>query len=253
MENDKILRLCVLATSLTQVISPAISSFSGGNDDSTNSNTQITPAGYTFAIWGIITLLSAIYGIYQYLPLRKNKELHLKIAPRLILIYVLFSSWLFAAQKDWLIITVIIFVTMFWNLRKVFEIIIPNKNQLLPIEKIILEGQIGLYFGWSTIAIFANLGSAIKFYGVSDTGVSGIIWQTVLLSGALINAVIGAYKFRLNAFYIGTIFWAFLGILIGLNDEMDRISLQIITSILIVVFVAFLWKFMKQLFPKTQS
>jgi benzodiazapine receptor len=37
--------------------------------------TLITPAGYTFSIWGIIYTLLGIFVIYQALPSQKNKYL----------------------------------------------------------------------------------------------------------------------------------------------------------------------------------
>ncbi len=241
MKKNKLLRLLVLMTSITQIISPALSSFTG--EENNNQDVQITPAGYTFVIWVAITSLAFVYGVFQMLPNRKNEPLHLRIAPNLIFTYLLFSLWLFVAQKDWLALTVIIFGSMFYNLLKVFEAIIQNKEELSPLEKVILEGQIGLYFGWSSIAIFANTGAALKFYGLSDLGTQGIIWQSILLIGALINTMYWLYKTKANYFYGGTILWAFIGIFFGLRGVSDTAFLQIVTITAVCVFSGAFYRF----------
>jgi hypothetical protein len=246
MKKNILFRSLVLITSMTQIISPVLSTFTG--NERQNTNPQITPAGYTFGIWGVITLLAFMYGIFQILPKRKNEELHLAIAPKLIITYLLFSLWLFAAQKEWLIITVIVFVSMFLILRSIFEKIISHKNNFSLFEKIVLEGQVGLYLGWSTVAIFANLASAIKFYGTADVGIFGVIWQALILSLALINAMFGIYKFQFNYIYIGTILWAFVGIFFGLNDEVSKSILQPIVISLIIILLIFLYKFRSKMY-----
>ena len=243
MNKAKLLHWFVLLTSITQIVSPLLSSFSG--NDNQRKDALITPAGYTFAIWGVITLLSLIYGIFQIFPNQKNEQLHLKIAPRLIATYLFFSLWLFSAQGYWLVATVIIFVAMFLNLRIVFESILQQKGKLSSMEKVILEGQIGLYFGWSSIAIFANIAAALKFYGLSDLGISGTIWQSLILCCGLANTIYCLHKTKANYFYGGTIIWAFVGIFFGLRGESDTVFLQIVTISALCAFLSFFYKFNK--------
>jgi hypothetical protein len=82
-----------------------------------------------------------------------------------------------------------------------------------------MEAQFGLYVGWCTIAFFANTGAALKFYGYSDLGTNGIIWQTILLILAFLNSIYGIYKTNTNYFFAGTILWAFVAIHIDLVQE----------------------------------
>jgi hypothetical protein len=240
VSNHIILKLGVLLTSITQVASPFLFPF-GKNSNIDNSNPQITPAGYTFAIWGLITLLALGYGIYQALPQRKNAALHKQISMPLIGLYTLFSLWLLAAQRAWLIITVIIFIMMFVLAFIAFQRVLRSQAALTLTEKILLEAQVGIYLGWCTIAIFANAGAAIKFYGFSDLGASGLIWQSVLLIGALSNAIYGLYKSKANLFLGATFIWAFIGIYVGLSNRVNTTALQtIVFFALAVVFFGLL-------------
>lgn len=242
-------KLILLIVSITQIISPAFSSFENGTD-ANNTDPQFTPAGYTFAIWGVITFLALCYGIYQILPNRKNEALHQQINAKLIILYLLFSAWLFAYTQDWIIFTVIIFLGMFYFAYSVFQQIIPQRNQLTKYEKLFLEAQVGLYLGWSSFAIFANTGAALKFYGISDLGTSGVIWQTILLTGALINTTFILYKTKANYFYGGTIIWAFVGVFFGLRGESDTVFLQIATIIALCTFSVVFYRFREQIIKK---
>ena len=232
-------KIVFLVVSITPFISPVFSSFDG-NNTANNADIQITPAGYTFAIWGIIILLGVIYGIYQALPNRKNEILHQSIATKLMIVYILFSFWLITAGKNWLILTFIIFVTMFFLLFFTFQQILASKSSLTIYEKIFLEAQVGIYLGWSTVAIFANLGSVLKYYGLSDIGLIGTIWQMILLVFALFNGIFGLYKTKSNYFLLGAILWAFVGVFFGLRNEINTTFLQVVVVLaIIIVFTVF--------------
>jgi hypothetical protein len=238
LNKQFILRLTVFVLSVTQVLTPLFSSFNT-NQRQNNFDPPITPAGYTFAVWGVITLLGLCYGIYQLLPNRTSVDLHQKVAVRLCVVYVLFSLWLFAASKDWLWVTVIIFVIMFGLLFTLFRFIHENKQQLTLADKILLEGQIGIYLGWSTIAIFANTASALAYYGVLTMGNMGTVIQTVLLILALLNGIYGSSKTEGNYFLSSTILWALIGIFFGIRQNNNTIFLQIVVISAIIIFVAY--------------
>jgi translocator protein len=241
MKKNKFLQIGVLIASLIQIISPAFSSFKNGSDPN-NTDPQFTPAGYTFGIWGVITFLAVCHGIYQLLPSRKNVTLHQQLAYKLILLYLLFAFWILAYTKDWIIMTVIIFLGMFFLAYFSFQQILSNRDSLTIYEKISLEAQIGFYLGWSSIAIFANTGAALKFYGLSDLGTTGIIWQILLLSAALINATYVLYKTKANYFFAATIIWAFVGIFFGLRGETNTVFLQVISILALAIFLLIFFK-----------
>lgn len=250
MNKDLILRLTVFLLSITQVLSPVFSSFSD-NQSKNNFDPPITPAGYTFAVWGIITLLGLCYGIYQLLPNRTSEALHQKVATRISVVYILFSLWLFAASKDWLWISVAIFILMFGLLFMLFQVIQQNKQRLTFADKLLLEGQLGIYLGWSTIAIFANTASALAYYDILRLGGNGVIIQSTLLVFALANSVYGIAKTNGNYFFSSTIIWAFIGVFVGLRQNTNTEILQIVVIGAILVFVTFL-VFNKLKFTKTK-
>lgn len=239
MTKELIVRLIVFALSITQILSPVFSSFND-NQRKNNFDPPITPAGYTFAVWGIITLLGLCYGIYQLLPNRPAADLHQKVAKILCMVYILFSVWLFAASKEWLWTTVIIFASMFCLLFMLFQHIQENRQQLTLADKILLEGQVGIYLGWTTIAIFANTASALAYYNILTMNTMGVVIQSVLLILALLNGIYGISKTNGNYFLSVTILWAFLGVFFGLRQYSNTAILQIIVTVAILIFVFYL-------------
>ena len=238
MNKETILRIAVFTLSLTQTLAPVFSSFND-NQSKNNFDPPITPAGYTFAVWGIITLLGLCYGIYQLLPNRTSADLHQKAAKILCVVYTLFSVWLFAASRNWLWTTVLIFVAMFVLLFMLFKLIQENKQQPTLADKILLEGQVGIYLGWCTVAIFANTASALSYYGVLTMGNSGVVIQAILLIFALLNGMSVSSKTNGNYFLSATILWAFVGVFLGLRQNSNTTILQIVVFAAILVFVSY--------------
>lgn len=255
--NRRLLKGAVLLTSLTQALSPLLSSLNDRNSFGQVQYTdpKITPAGYAFAVWGFITTLSWLYGFYQLGRGRKNEALHLQVAPWLIGIYLCFSLWLFAAERQWLIATVLIFVAMYFLLAKILRYCLAKYSQLTFADKILLAAQIGIYAGWTAVAIFANSASTIKYYGFSDSGTTGLTWQAVLLFLATINILIGIHLFNGYLPFILTTLWAVVGIYVGLQDENDVEILKVLTLFLgaAVVTYAVGYKYKQSKLPSNLS
>lgn len=243
----KNLSLWVLLTSILQFVSPGISVLVNGQSNFNNDDPMITPAGYAFIVWGLITFLGLGYGIYQFTSKSPNQALFADIGFNLCVVYTLFAVWLIAAGRDWLILTVIIFVVMFYFLTLVFGKVLQNYSQLTLIEKGLLYGQIAVYVGWATIAIFANTASAIKFYGVSDLGQTGMIWQALILLSALANAIFWLNKFDGSVPYALTIIWALVGVYMGLLRFEDTAALKIISLSAVVIVIGLVFYYNKGL------
>jgi translocator protein len=67
-----------------------------------------TPAGYVFAIWGVIYLLLLGYVIYQALPAQRENPLLQKIAPWFILNTLANTVWIFFWHYQLIPITVLL-------------------------------------------------------------------------------------------------------------------------------------------------
>ena len=232
-------RVLVLATALLQALSPLLFRLSGSPGlEGESSGPAITPAGYAFIVWGAITGLAFAYGVYQVFP-RKNQTLFRQISLPLSAVYGGFSLWLLAASQQWLWATVVIFGGMLFFLWRAYDRVIAGRIALSPVEVVLLAGQLGLYTGWTSIAVFANLAAALKNAGLSDVGSTGMLWQGLLLLGATLNGLYGIRRSGGSLFYTATVLWAFVGVLIGLNRLEGTQVLQVCTGIAIAATVSF--------------
>lgn len=211
------IRITVLVLALSQPVFAYLSTIGKSSSliETTLTDPIITPAGYAFSIWAVITFGSVCYGIYQVLPTRRNSALYDKIAPYTIATFIGFSAWLYVAQQDWLFTTVAILTVMnicLW--KSLFHISRVSRQKRFSVsEEVIVHGSLGLYAGWTTIAVFANLASTLALRGfVSPLDIG---WQALVLVLTLIIALLGIYIMRYSLTYILAILWAFISITIG--------------------------------------
>ncbi len=223
-------KILLFLTALSQLVSPYISNFSGGGNFQ---ELLITPAGYTFAIWGAITVFSFIFATYHLFFDKKffTKNFYLSLS----LVYILFTVWLLVAERNWLFLTVLVFIPMYFALLKAFkEFIFSHKLENFW-DKIFLQGGIGMYVGWTTIAIILNLGVWIFSLGFDIYSKLGIVLQIILVVLATANAVNILRKFKYNIVLFGTFWWAFVGLLVGLYGRSGTGNLIVLTLICVAV------------------
>jgi len=106
------------------------------------------PAGYAFAIWGLIYALLAIYVVYQ--CLQKQDILTTRINRFFIFNALFNASWLFAWHYDVIWLSVIIMLGLLITLIKIADIL--RQSALTPKERLMVRLPFSIYFGWITVA-----------------------------------------------------------------------------------------------------
>ena len=224
-------KILLFLTALSELVSPYISNFSGGGNFQ---QLLITPAGYTFAIWGAITIFSFIFATYHLFF--DKKTFSNKFYLYLYLVYILFTVWLLVAERSWLGLTVLVFIPMYYSLLKAWEEVIYHHKLQNFWDKAFLQGGLGMYVGWTTIAIVLNIGVWLFSFGVDNYSEIGLLLQTLLIVGATSNAIFVLRKYKYNIVLFGTFWWAFVGLLVGLLGRAGTGNLIVVT----LVAVAFL-------------
>ncbi len=111
-KNSRVLRYAnIIAFILTVAINGLAGSttFIGGQNTAAVSDkypTLITPAGYVFAIWGIIYLLLGIFVVYQALPRERGSDYVSKIGWLFVLSSIVNIAWIFVWQYEYLAVSV---------------------------------------------------------------------------------------------------------------------------------------------------
>lgn len=225
----------VFILSIGQIL---MSYFGGFEGEETFAGPIITPAGYAFAIWGVITLGCVIYGMYQLLPKQRTNKLYEQMALPLLITFSGFILWIYAATRNWLWATVVIFVTMLISLWWAYSYILKSKQKFNLIENILMKGTFGLYIGWATVATVINAVTALSFYGYIYPDTRTIPVYIIVLLVALGNSLFGLRKIEYNVYYFVTIIWAFFAVAVRTFEQnsivLSLISLSAIGVVIIV-------------------
>ncbi len=169
----------------------------------------ITPAGYAFAIWGLIYIGLIAYSIYQVLPAQRHDAILAKV------------SWGVIGACACQIIWLYVFLTFhfWWSVLFMLGIGVclafayVQTRLARPTRKVrwLLQAPISVYFGWITIAAVVNVSGAllVSFVGPGETSLSTVsAGSTLVMMGisAAITALV-ALKYD-DATYPAVAVWA---------------------------------------------
>ncbi|MET8299104.1 hypothetical protein ABZW02_34470, partial [Streptomyces sp. NPDC005180] len=147
-----------------------------------------------------------------------NRAVRDALAAPLTVVFAGFSCWLAAAEIEPVWATVAIFAVMIAGLLRAMSIAMRYRRTIAGwpgMPRHLLWWMLGIYTGWSTIAIWVNLTTAFVGSGAPSTGPVGIVGQMAVLAGATATAVTilrwanGLLPYTLAAL------WALLGAVFG--------------------------------------
>jgi hypothetical protein len=207
--------LTTLILTLTFVVSPALTSpFSGFRSDQLpipQIDPPVQPAGYAFAIWGLIygwLVVSAVFGVWKR---RDDPDWTAARAPLMISLAV-GTPWLAIANASAVWATVTIFIMA---AGAIFALIRAPQSDMWWFKV-----PVGIYAGWLTAASFVSLGSTAAGYGIL-TGQLG--WAYIGILGAL--AVATPVLLRTGAPSYGlTVIWALVAIIVANAADIWTVS-----------------------------
>lgn len=173
------------------------------------------PAGFTFAIWGVIYLLLLGYTIYQLGIFQKEKVI--AKSDLLCSIGILFSissianscwifAWHFRSSSLSLLLILVILICLILIMQKL-------KNECLSrTEKIWIRLPFSIYFGWITVATIANATAFLVDVKWNGFGIDAAIWTAIILLVGVLIAVTTMMKLKDPAYGL-VVIWAYIGIL----------------------------------------
>ena len=197
--------------------------------------TLVTPAGYVFAIWGIIYVLLLAFVIYQALPSQKDKLFQKQIGLIFILSSLLNCVWLFLWQYDFITESVIVMFALLASLIAIYLRLNIGKAKVSLKEKLLVHLPFSVYLGWITIAAIANVASALVSANWGGFGLSPEIWAVTVLTVALVITLAVIVK-RRDIAYSLVIVWALGGIAVKQNTSQNVVTTAEI-AIGVILFV----------------
>jgi benzodiazapine receptor len=229
----------IIAFVLTVIVNSLAGSTTliGGKTTADISNlypTLITPAGYVFAIWGVIYILLGIFVVYQALPSEKGREYQNKISWLFILSSLLNVIWLFLWQNEILSLSVVVMFLLLVSLIVIYLRLNIGKSTTSLREKLAVHLPFSVYLGWITIASIANVAAFLVSIGWDGFGISLETWAILIIIVSLL-ITLTVVTMRKDIAYALVIVWALLGIAANQSGNPNIVSTTEASVVIAVV------------------
>lgn len=203
-----------------------------------NSNpTLVTPAGFTFAIWGLIYLLLGVFVVYQLLVRPRPRSSHGRIGWLFVLSAVFNIAWLFTWQYEQLVVSVVVMLPLLITLIAIYRRLGVGKGSVGWTERLAVQLPFGVYLGWITVATVANVSAALVSIGWDGFGIAPETWAIAVLLLVLVITVTMAFD-RRDVAYGAAIVWALVGIAANQGDNDTIVAATVVSAAVIVVAYA---------------
>lgn len=197
------------------------------------------PAGITFAIWGLIYLLLALFTFYQLGIINKNDEISTELLNKVGILFSISSIantiWIFTWHYQVIWLSIVFMLVILISLIKIVNAI--KEEKLSSKEKFFVKLPFSIYFGWITVATIANTTTLLVSLNFKGFGISETIWTVLII---IIGAIIGIITLLRNRdyFYGLVIIWAYFGIIIKHTTVFNSMyPAVVITAIISIVFL----------------
>lgn len=185
--------------------------------------TLFTPAGITFAIWGIIYLALSAFCIYHLVKAFKNDETHeanraiVRMGYLFIINNLATGLWTIAWVHELLLVSVgLILVQLVTLILIQLRVGIYNPGRSLA-SRWFTQFPLSIFFGWICIATVANISAMLVGYNWHGFGLSPTFWTMLIIGVAAAITLFVVYK-RRNPFVGLVTIWAFYGIILKHQD-----------------------------------
>jgi hypothetical protein len=169
------------------------------------------PAGYVFAIWGIIYIGVIAYAVYQSLPAQRENPRLQATGWWVVLGGLANCAWIFLWQYELFVWTVPVMLLLLASLIVVYLRLGTGRTKVSAGEIWNVRVPFSIYLGWITVATVADISDVLWYVKWNQFGVGAASWMVIILGAVLIIA--GLMNFlRRDVAYALVILWALAGI-----------------------------------------
>lgn len=172
-----------------------------------------TPAGYAFAIWGIIFLGLIVNGVYQVYIAYKGAENELKYVltgPWLIIANIANGVWIWFWLNEYVGISVLIMIVLLLALLRAALDTRIQKEKVSRSVLVLAWWPVSLYLGWISVALIANVAAFLSQIGWADS-VNEELFTIIMILVAIALNLFVLFNRNMSTFcWVGV--WALLAI-----------------------------------------
>lgn len=169
------------------------------------------PAGYVFAIWGIIYLGWIAFTIFQYQPLQQESPRLRQLGYLFALSNLANAAWLFCWHYNLFGLSVLVMLVLLGLLIAGYLRLNVNRSMVSRFEYWSVDVLFSLYLGWITVATVANITDWLYYIRWDGFGIPAQLWAVIMLGVASLLGLAMALN-RRDAGYLLVLVWAFIGI-----------------------------------------
>lgn len=170
-----------------------------------------TPAGYVFAIWGLIYLALTAFAVYQILPSQKENKRIERIGIWFILANLFNGAWIFAWHYLQFALSLVFMLGLLVSLIAIYLRLGIGVSKTTPKDRWFLEIPFSIYLGWISVATIANVSVVLLDLNWNGFGITETVWTIIMLVIGTVLGLIMTYL-RSEVFYTLVLIWAFVGI-----------------------------------------
>jgi hypothetical protein len=169
------------------------------------------PAGYVFAIWGVIYIGWIAFVIYQALPAQRESPRLRNLGYLFVVSCIFNAAWLFCWHYNQFGLSVVVMFILLGLLIASYLRLNVGRISVGALEKWSVDIPFSLYLGWVTVAAVANVTSYLDFIHWSEFGIAPQVWAVIMLGVASLLGV-GMTLTRRDSGYVLVLVWSFAGI-----------------------------------------
>lgn len=175
------------------------------------------PAGYVFAIWGVIYIGWIAFTAYQALPSQRDNPRLKRIGYWYALSGIANAAWLFFWHYEQFTLSLITMLVLLGSLIVIYVRLDIGRAVVSGAERWAVDVPFSVYLGWITVATIANATSLLEYLKWDGWGIAPQVWAAIMLGAASVIAVIMSLT-RRDAAYLLVLVWSFIGIAVKQAD-----------------------------------
>lgn len=234
--------LTVLITIIINILADALP-INGLNTGKISDTFKVyfVPAGYVFAIWGVIYIGLIAYAVYQALPTQRDNPRLQATGWWVVLGGLANCAWIFLWHYEQFIGTLCAMLILLSTLIVVYLGLGIGRMKVSVGETWAVHIPFSIYLGWITVATVANASDVLDTLHPLGFGSIAATWMVVVLAAVLIIA--GLMNFlRRDVAYAIVILWALAGIAVkfpqaGIITIAIWVTFGLVTASLIAAFL----------------
>jgi benzodiazapine receptor len=239
--QDRLRAIAVAATAIAQVIASPLTTLAIGPSSDTGAISDdnispVTPAGYAFAIWGLIYLGCIALAVYQVLPDQQHREVHRRTGWWLVGAFTASAIWIptFGSRLLWLAQVVLLALV---GCLAVAASRLAAIRPAATSERILLRLPVMIYLGWVVLASAAGFGTTFRSLGLPEAGDLVTVVSLILVAVATVAVVIIVLRLTAVAGFVFAACWALIAVAVGTYDSSVRFAAIVSVGAVLIALI----------------